>query len=188
MTDPLVSDDGARETLPVELVDDSGRAIGTASVAAAHRTPGLQHRAFSVVLFDSAGRLLLQQRAPAKTRFPALWSNTCCGHPAPGEAVTAAAMRRLSEEMGMRATLAEAGIYRYRAADTGTGQVESEWDHVLIGRPDIESPRPDAAEVGDYTWIRPDELRAALTTNPQEYTPWLAGVLDIAERAHRDTA
>lgn len=57
-----------REALPVELVDQSGRAIGTCPVSYAHRSPGLLHRAYSVLLFDEAGRVLIQQRSAVKTR------------------------------------------------------------------------------------------------------------------------
>ncbi|WP_454198942.1 isopentenyl-diphosphate Delta-isomerase [Nocardia sp. Marseille-Q1738] len=183
MTDTLAQPITDREALPVELVDDAGRAVGACSVAEAHMAPGLLHRAFSVLLFDSDGRVLLQQRAAVKTRFPSLWANTCCGHPAPGESVATAAALRLSQEMGLTTALTEAGIYRYHAADRRTGRVESEWDHVLIGRLD-STPRPDPAEVADWVWIRPDALRDALTDNPATYTPWLAGVLDIAQHAH----
>jgi isopentenyl-diphosphate delta-isomerase len=170
-----------REALLVELVDDAGLAVGVCPVAEAHRAPGRLHRAFSVLLFDTAGRVLLQQRAAVKTRFPSLWANTCCGHPAPGEPVAAAAAVRLAEEMGLTTALTEAGIYRYHAEDPRTGRVEFEWDHVLIGQLDISAPQPDPAEVADYTWIRPDALRAALACDPDIHTPWLAGVLDIAD-------
>jgi isopentenyl-diphosphate delta-isomerase len=183
VTDALAQPPTDREALPVELVDDAGRAVGACSVAEAHLAPGRLHRAFSVLLFDSAGRVLLQQRAAVKTRFPSLWANTCCGHPAPGEPVATAAGLRLAEEMGLTIALTEAGIYRYHAADLRTGRVESEWDHVLIGRLDIGAPRPDPAEVADFAWIHPDALRDALADNPDAYTPWLAGVLDVAEHA-----
>jgi isopentenyl-diphosphate Delta-isomerase len=183
VTDALAQPHTDREALPVELVDDVGRAFGACSVAEAHLAPGRLHRAFSVLLFDSAGRVLLQQRAAVKTRFPSLWANTCCGHPAPGEPVATAAGLRLTEEMGLTIALTEAGIYRYHAADLRTGRVESEWDHVLIGRLDIGAPRPDPAEVADFAWIHPDALRDALADNPDAYTPWLAGVLDVAEHA-----
>jgi isopentenyl-diphosphate delta-isomerase len=183
VTDALAQPPTDREALPVELVDDAGRAVGACSVAEAHLAPGRLHRAFSVLLFDSAGRVLLQQRAAVKTRFPSLWANTCCGHPAPGEPVATAAGLRLAEEMGLTIALTEAGIYRYHAADPRTGRVESEWDHVLIGRLDIGAPRPDPAEVADFAWIHPDALRDALADNPDTYTPWLAGVLDVAEHA-----
>ncbi len=85
----------------MELVDTGGGAVGAATVDEAHRAPGRLHRAFSVVLVDGDGRLLLQQRAAVKTRFALRWANACCGHPAPGEPVTDAAQRRLAEELGV---------------------------------------------------------------------------------------
>src|ERR1700760_786725 len=90
-----------REQLLVELVDESGTAIGACSVADAHHAPGGRHRAFSVLLYDDAGRVLLQQRAPVKTRFASRWSNTCCGHPEPGQDTAQAAVTRLSAELGL---------------------------------------------------------------------------------------
>ena len=39
------------------------------------------HRAFSVFLFNTAGEMLLQQRAMSKITFPGHYTNTCCSHP-----------------------------------------------------------------------------------------------------------
>lgn len=181
----------SREHLPVELVDDSGAAVGSCSTAEAHDAPGRRHRAFSVLLFDGAGRVLLQQRAAGKTRFPGHWSNTCCGHPAPGQDIAAAAARRLTEELGIQPAqttpLAEAGAFHYHAADPATGRVEDEWDHVLIATLTSGAPRPDESEVGDCHWAEPSWLRAVLAVSPRGYTPWLPGVLDLATaaRSHR---
>ncbi|WP_328392484.1 isopentenyl-diphosphate Delta-isomerase [Nocardia sp. NBC_00416] len=169
-----------RESLLVELVDDAGTTVGSCAVAAAHRAPGRPHRAFSVLIFDTAGRTLLQQRALGKTRFPARWSNTCCGHPAPGVPVLESAGIRLIEEMGLRVPLTEVGVYRYRAEDPRTGFVEDEWDHVLVGSLDGVEPAPDPAEVAGHRWIRPEELRTRLREQPDDFSPWLAGVLEIA--------
>ena len=75
---------------------------------------GLLHRAFSVFLFDSKNRLLLQQRASEKITFPDMWTNTCCSHPlgVPGETgadldtavmgVKRAAQRKLDQELGIK--------------------------------------------------------------------------------------
>ncbi|MEU1982840.1 isopentenyl-diphosphate Delta-isomerase [Nocardia sp. NPDC019395] len=169
-----------RETLPVELVDAAGNTIGSCPVAEAHRAPGALHRAFSVLIFDSAGRTLLQQRAPAKTRFPARWSNTCCGHPAPGLPVDEAAGIRLGEEMGLVVPLTEVGVYSYRAEDPRTGYVEHEWDHVLVGSIGEFEPAPDPAEVAAFRWVRPDDVRLRLRDEPDMFSPWFAGVLEVA--------
>lgn len=174
-----------RETLLVELVDEQGRSVGSLPVAAAHTAPGQLHRAFSVLLFNDYGQVLLQQRASVKTRFPLLWTNTCCGHPAPGQPVTEAAARRLREEMGLSAHLVEAGAFRYQAADPATGRVEHEFDHVLVGRVEGMEPTPDPAEVADTVWVSLGELRTAMAAVPAGYTPWLAQVLNLAERVRR---
>ena len=92
-----------REELLVELVDQEGEAIGSQSVSGAHSGTGALHRAFSVMLIDAEGRVLLQQRASVKSRFAGFWSNTCCGHPAPGQSVVEAAESRLAQEIALMA-------------------------------------------------------------------------------------
>lgn len=173
----------SREALLVELVDTDGTACGRATVEQAHSAPGLRHRAFSVHLFDPTGRLLLQQRSAAKTRFALRWANATCGHPGPGESVVAAASRRLAEEIGLQAVeLTEIGVYGYRAVDPATGKVEDEYDHVLLGiiDPAQQQPRPDPGEVAALRWIPPTELLSRLREQPDEFAPWLAGVTNVA--------
>ncbi|MFI5893424.1 isopentenyl-diphosphate Delta-isomerase [Actinoplanes sp. NPDC051513] len=169
----------ARESHLVELVDVSGISAGSASVFDAHQAPGMLHRAFSVFLRDPAtGRVLLQQRAAVKTRFPLLWANTCCGHPAPGEDVAVAAGRRLAEELGIvGASLTPVGVYTYRAADPGSGRVEHEYDHVLLGDlPAGVRVAPEPAEVAGVRWVSMPALQAGLAADPGSYAPWLSGV------------
>ena len=169
-----------RETHLVELVDSNGQAIGETTVADAHQLPGRLHRAFSVLLLAPDGRLLLQQRAAVKTRFPLRWANACCGHPAPGQTPEAAANDRLREELGIGPIiLTEVGTYLYRAEDPATGRVEHEYDHVLRGELAPDDPLlPDPAEVADLRWVEPLDLMAALDADPLRYAPWLGGVLD----------
>jgi isopentenyl-diphosphate delta-isomerase len=166
----------------VELVSESGLAVGTAPVDVAHQPPGQLHRAFSVLLLDESARLLLQRRAAVKTRFALRWANTCCGHPRPGEPIVAAAARRLAEEMGVTSVpLSEVGVYVYRAADPDSGRVEHEYDHVLVGRLSAAAPFVyDPAEVAAVEWVATGMLRLDVELHPERYAPWLAGVLDVA--------
>ncbi|SDY24869.1 isopentenyl-diphosphate delta-isomerase [Micromonospora pattaloongensis] len=178
----------SRETHLVELVDTAGRATGACTVSEAHQPPGRLHRAFSVILTDADGRILLQRRASVKTRFPLLWANACCGHPAPGQSPAEAANLRIAEELGAGpVALTEIGVHTYYAEDSVTGRVESEYDHVLLGRFSPDEPlRPDPAEVAELRWVDREELRADLIANPGKYAPWLAGVvgrLDAPERS-----
>jgi isopentenyl-diphosphate Delta-isomerase len=181
----------SRETHQVELVDEDGVPVGSATVDVAHRAPGRLHRAFSVFLRDAAGRVLLQQRAAVKTRFPLRWANTCCGHPLPGEEVAVAASRRLIEEIGVGGVeLMEIGVYSYYADDPASGRVEYEYDHVLLGDlPAGHDPVPDPDEVAALRWVPVAELRAAIAADPRSYAPWLAGVVEcLAERGDLDDA
>jgi len=169
----------AREAHIVDLVDPAGTSVGEATVGAAHTAPGQLHRAFSVFLRDPVnGRVLLQQRAAVKTRFPLRWANTCCGHPLPGEDIEVAAQRRLAEELGVVGVgLTPVGIHTYRAEDPSTGLVEYEYDHVLLGDlPASARPSPDPAEVADTRWMSLSALLAGLSVDPEPYAPWLFGV------------
>ncbi len=161
------------------VVDDADRAIGTEEKLAAHQPPGILHRALSVFLFDSTGRVLVQQRALTKHHFRGRWSNTCCTHPRPSEDVVAAGVRRLREEMGVRASLAQAGTFTYHAVDAASGLVEHELDHVLVGRFDGH-PTPDPAEVHAWRWMEVSRLRRELAASPDRYTPWVEAALALA--------
>ncbi|TDC73095.1 isopentenyl-diphosphate Delta-isomerase [Micromonospora sp. KC606] len=175
----------SREGHLVELVDDSGHALGEATVSAAHQAPGRLHRAFSVLLVDPEGRVLLQRRAEVKTRFPQRWANSCCGHPGPGESLTEAANRRLGEELGTGpVALTEVGIHLYHAEDPATGRIEFEYDHVL--RADVPADvtlLPDPDEVSALRWVDPVRLMAEIDADPHAYAPWLSGVVSRLLRA-----
>lgn len=155
----------------VILVDAGGREVGRMGKRAAHEGGGKLHRAFSVFLFDGEGRWLLQRRAEGKYHFPGLWSNACCSHPAPGEGVMAAAVRRVGEELGTRGVLREAFQFTYRARSEATGLTEYEYDHVLVGGYCGEV-RPDPGEVSAIRLVGTEALRAELVGHPERFTPW----------------
>ncbi len=175
---------GTADEILLELVDENGVTIGTAEKLAAHQPPGQLHRAFSVFLFDERGRLLLQQRALGKYHSPGVWSNTCCGHPYPGEAPFAAAARRTFEELGVSPSLMpEAGTVRYNHPDPASGLVEQEFNHLFVGLVQAP-PRPDPEEVGATAFVTPGELaeRHAKDT----FSAWFMTVLDAARPAVRE--
>ncbi|WP_436739756.1 isopentenyl-diphosphate Delta-isomerase [Streptomyces sp. BBFR102] len=178
------SDDSPEAVILLELVDEDGNTIGTAEKLSAHQAPGRLHRAFSVFLFDGRGRLLLQQRALGKYHSPGVWSNTCCGHPYPGEAPFAAAARRTFEELGVSpALLGEAGTVRYNHPDPASGLVEQEYNHLFVGL--VRDPlRPDPEEVGDTVFVTPDELAERHQAGP--FSAWFMTVLDAARPAIRE--
>lgn len=170
---------GDRDEMVV-LVDQTDAVVGTAPKIDAHRD-GRLHRAVSVVLFDDRGRLLMQRRAHSKYHSGGLWSNTCCGHPRPGESVNDAGRRRLSVELGIDdCVLTGVGEFVYFAV-LRDGLVEHELDHVLIGRWNGHAV-PDPLEVAETQWVDRDALLTDMEARPAQYTAWLRWVIQQACR------
>lgn len=151
------------------LVDGNDCEVGAAEKIDAHRR-GLLHRAFSVIVWDSNGRQLLQKRVATKYHSGGLWSNACCGHPRPGESVETAARRRLLEEMGFACPLEGLGTVQYRAT-FDNGITEHEIVHVFRGRYDGPvAPNPEEAE--GYQWCTPAQIRADASVAPERFSVW----------------
>lgn len=157
----------------VVLVDDENNVIGRAGKRATHHSHTPLHRGFSVFLFDSKGRTLLQQRAFSKQTWPGVWSNSCCGHPAPGETVEAAAARRLEFELGLAGVELTCILpdFRYRAEKDGV--VENEICPVFIGFTDADA-NPNPEEVASTRWIDWREFAASVDDPTSEISPWAA--------------
>ena len=169
------------------LVDESDRVVGFAEKMEAHRDGGRLHRAFSIVLFNQRGEMLLQLRAAAKYHFGGLWTNACCGHPRRGEKLLPAARRRLREELGIEAELREVFNFTYTATDPGSGLTENEYDHVLVGH--FDGPlTADPEEMDDIRWIDCAELERDLAARPEAYTPWFGQVVERLPELRRAIA
>lgn len=153
----------------VILVNERDEQTGTMEKMEAHRKANL-HRAFSVFIFNAKGEMLIQQRALAKYHSGGLWTNACCSHPRPGEAVEAAAVRRLREELGFETPLTKAFSFIYQA-EFDNGLTEYEFDHVFIGHYE-GAIQADPDEVADYTYMRMEEILDTMNTHPHKYTAW----------------
>lgn len=161
------------DTAPEEqvlLVNEHDQPEGTMGKLEAHQV-GALHRAFSVFLFDDQGRLLMQKRATGKYHSAGLWTNTCCSHPRPQEAVALAARRRLMEEMGIDTPVEHRFSFLYKA-EFDNGLIEHELDHVFFGRWNGPAePHPEEAD--DWKYMTTEELERDLHQHPERYTVWL---------------
>ena len=168
----------------VVLVDEHDREIGTAGKREAHLGAGQLHRAFSVFLFDPEGKMWIQQRAAEKYHFASLWTNACCSHPRPGEAVEAAARRRVREELGLSVEPERLFTLLYSARDPASGLVERELDHVFAGRV-ATAPLPCEEEVSAVARWSVGPLLAACDETPERFTPWFRLALrELDARGH----
>ncbi len=156
-------------TEEVILVDEQDAEIGSMEKLEAHRT-GALHRAFSVFIFRSDGKMLLQKRAAHKYHSPNLWTNACCSHPRPGESNKDAAVRRVKEELGMIVSPFESFTHLYKA-DMGNGLTEHELDHVFLAVSD-EKPSPNPEEVSETLYLEDVEIRKQIEHYPEQYTYW----------------
>jgi isopentenyl-diphosphate Delta-isomerase len=153
----------------VILVDNADREIGVGKKTQVHLRGDL-HRAFSVFVFDSQDRMLLQRRSGMKYHSRGLWSNAWCGHPRPGENTADAARRRLVEEMGFDCDLRKSFAFLYKVR-MENGLFEHEYDHVFIGKFSGQ-PVPTAEEIQDWKWVDTSRLREDLNRDCSEYTYW----------------
>ena len=153
----------------VILVDSNDNAIGTMEKMEAHHK-GLLHRAFSILLFNSEGKTLIQKRSGTKYHSAGLWTNTCCSHPQPGEKIEDAARRRLNEEMGIDVATKFAYKFIYKAT-LNQELTEHEVDHVFVGTYDGE-PRINRKEVEDWKYADLKWIKKDMEENPDNYTYW----------------
>lgn len=163
----------------VVLCSPQGDATGTAPKSAVHHRDTPLHLAFSCYVFDPHGRTLVTRRSRAKSVFPGLRTNSCCGHPAPGEGLTAAVRRRLRQELGVVVSGVDLILpaFRYRAT-AADGTVENELCPVYRVVTADDRLHPDVTEVDDAWWVPWPEFCTAATGDGDDaadpLSPWAA--------------
>ncbi|MFD1715098.1 isopentenyl-diphosphate Delta-isomerase [Amnibacterium flavum] len=157
----------------VVLLDEQGAPIGTALKADVHTTDTPLHLAFSCHLSDRDGRLLVTRRALGKRAWPGVWTNSFCGHPAPGESMEDAVRRRGRFELGVELTDLQLAVpdFRYRAVDA-SGIVENEVCPVYRAVIDSELA-PDPTEVMEWMWVDESDFARTVASAPFAFSPWL---------------
>jgi isopentenyl-diphosphate Delta-isomerase len=166
------------------LVDEADREVGHLDKARCHDGTGILHRAFSLLIFNGAGELLLQQRSAGKRLWPLYWSNSCCSHPRRAETLDEAIHRRLREELGVRCPLQFLFKFQYQAQFDAAG-AEQELCSVFIGRT-LEPVQADPREIHAWRWVSPEALQVELTgATSGRFTPWFKMEWERIWRDHR---
>lgn len=161
------------QSLPelVVLLDEDGRATGTADKATVHHADTPLHLAFSCYLFDDAGNVLVTRRALDKRTFPGVWTNSCCGHPGPDEPFEDAVHRRVSQELGTTVLDLRLVLPRFRYRAEQDGIVENEMCPVFVGS--ATGPvSPDPAEVAEARWEPWTAFREGVLDGSRQVSVW----------------
>lgn len=148
-----------------DVVDECDRVVGALPRGEIHRR-GLRHRAIHVFWSRPDGRLCLQRRSFAKDNCPGLISTSCAGHVDSGEGYLQAALRELSEELGIIVAGADLSEVDYAPCHEELGN-EFVRSYFLRGAFD---PRPARAEVDSLLWRHPDELDAWMARYPEAFS------------------
>lgn len=164
----------------VVLVNENAQTIGIEEKMKAHQE-GLLHKAFSIFIVNGSDQMLIQQRALQKYHFAGLWSNACCSHPMPEEAMEQAIHRRLKEELGFDTAMKEAFSFIYKVRDEKSNLYEHELDFVLVGlyEGDVVA---DEKEINAFRWINISDLLSELELFADTYTPWFKMGVELLQR------
>lgn len=155
----------------VVLLDESGRAVGTMAKSEVHHHDTPLHLAFSCYVFDAEGRVLVTRRALHKATFPGVWTNSCCGHPAPGEEIRDAVRRRVGEELGLALVDLRLLLPRFRYRAVMDGVTENEMCPVFVART-TDPVRADPEEVDEVAWEPWAAFSASVLDGTRPVSSW----------------
>ena len=160
----------------VIAVDDDDESTGTVNRLDAHTGDGTRHRAFTVLVFDQDGHILLAQRSPEKRLWDTFWDGTVASHPVEGQTQVEATRERLVDELGITADQYEevrvTDRFEYKRYYYDEG-IEHEVCTVLKATLSDTDLDPDESEVAGLLWVPYEHLHE----NPRWYRqlrlcPW----------------
>ncbi|MEM3143008.1 MAG: isopentenyl-diphosphate Delta-isomerase [Candidatus Nitrosotenuis sp.] len=167
------------------LVDKDDNPIGTEEKVRCHLPQGKLHRAFTVLLFNREGKLLLTRRSSSKMLWPGDWDGTVASHPRKTETYVSSAERRLPEEIGASCKLDYLFKFEYHVPYKDVGS-ENEICGTLIGIVDEPfSLRLVKDEISETKWVSNDEAASDIEKNPQIYCPWMLLALYLLPKSDK---
>jgi isopentenyl-diphosphate delta-isomerase len=171
--DPSVHENAEQHVVAVDADDQPQEVVNRLD---AHTGDGIRHRAFTCLLFDEDGNILLAQRAADKRLWDTYWDGTVASHPIEGQTQEEATRERLDEELGItpdqyrNLRVTDRFEYKRHFEDQGL-----EWEVCAVLKATLTdtSIDPDPDEVGGLLWGDYQDLHQ----NPSYYRqlrlcPW----------------
>ncbi|RMW39564.1 MAG: isopentenyl-diphosphate Delta-isomerase [Nitrosopumilus sp.] len=169
----------------VILVDQNDNPIGKEEKVKCHLPDGKLHRAFTALLFDESGRLVLTRRAKEKMLWPGDWDGTFASHPRESETYVSSGERRMPEELGIEGELDYLHKFEYHVPYKDVGS-ENEICGTLIGVIDKSTELKEIeGEIDEIKWISSKELLSEIKANPEIYCPWMLIALELLDKSDK---
>ncbi len=157
----------------VILVDKNDNPIGIEEKVKCHLPNGKLHRAFTALIFDKDGKLVITKRSPNKMLWPGDWDGTLASHPRESETFVSSAERRMPEEIGISCKFEYLFKFEYHVPYKDVGS-ENEICGTVLGILEKSSKfNLVKDEISDLKWITADELVKELEKIPEKYCPWM---------------
>ena len=165
------------------LVDKNDNILGKDTKVNCHLGEGKLHRAFSVLLFNSSGKLLIQKRASEKITFPSIWANSCCSHPLHIDSevngidgAKTAAKRKMEQELGIEPDEIKLEQLNYMTKMVYKARADKKWvehelDYIFAIKCDLDI-NPNKIEIEETKYVNLEELDSLFDDKKAKIGPW----------------
>ena len=171
----------------VILVDENDNPVGKEEKVKCHLPNGKLHRAFTALIYNKEGKLLLTRRSDSKMLWPGYWDGTVASHPRESETYESSAERRIPEEIGITCEMNYVNKFEYHVPYKDIGS-ENEVCGTLLGvMNNFDESSLIKDEISEIKWIAPDELKIELENNRDVYCPWMVIALYFLDECESNT-
>ncbi|MBN2016467.1 NUDIX domain-containing protein [Candidatus Dojkabacteria bacterium] len=114
----------------LDIVDTNGNIVGKDTRANLHKSPDKIHMTVNILIVNSKGEILVQQRSKNKKFGPGIWEISAGGHVESGSTPDETAKKELKEELGIEVELKfiEKKVFKFPE--------QSELAHLYVGYSD----------------------------------------------------
>jgi isopentenyl-diphosphate delta-isomerase type 1 len=161
----------------LDIVNDEDIVTGQEMRSTVHQL-GLQHRGVHVFLFTQARELLIQKRSKDRAQYPSAWDCSVSEHVKAGESSYDAAMRGMSEELGLTGIKIQP-IVKFKMT---YGPNDNEISTIYRGVVDPADVKFDPVEIEKVEYIDLEELNNQMDTTAKTFCSWFIQMVRWSQR------